>query len=102
MNAGAITPSHQELANKSGLHIGRNDIEGLFFFIELTLFMDFTEHKKMFGRVAFPDRTFIIMNNTIGYNTFTCGYSKKLINIPAAMAEPITPATFGAIACISR
>ena len=29
-------------------------------------------------------------------------YSRKLIIIPAAMAEPIIPATFGAIACMSR
>ena len=29
-------------------------------------------------------------------------YNKKLINIPAATAEPITPDTLGAIACISR
>ena len=29
-------------------------------------------------------------------------YPKKLNKIPAAMAEPITPATLGAMACISR
>jgi hypothetical protein len=29
-------------------------------------------------------------------------YSRKLSRIPAATAEPITPATFGAIACISK
>ena len=30
------------------------------------------------------------------------GYPKKLNNMPAATAEPITPATLGAIACIRR
>ena len=29
-------------------------------------------------------------------------YPKKLSNIPAATAEPITPATLGPIACINR
>src|SRR5690554_7166724 len=29
-------------------------------------------------------------------------YNKKLIIIPAATAEPITPETFGAIACINK
>jgi hypothetical protein len=29
-------------------------------------------------------------------------YPRKLSRIPAATAEPITPATFGAIACIRR
>lgn len=29
-------------------------------------------------------------------------YIKKLNKVPAATAEPITPDTFGAIACISR
>ena len=29
-------------------------------------------------------------------------YPKKLNNMPAATAEPITPATLGAIACIRR
>lgn len=29
-------------------------------------------------------------------------YSKKLNKIPAATADPITPETFGAMACISK
>ena len=29
-------------------------------------------------------------------------YTKKPSNIPAAMAEPITPATLGPMACINR
>jgi hypothetical protein len=30
------------------------------------------------------------------------GYSRKLIMMPAATADPITPATFGAMACTIR
>ena len=40
---------------------------------------------------------FLILQSVIMRN-----YKRKLIKIPAATAEPITPATFGAIACIKR
>ena len=36
------------------------------------------------------------------FYTYMLHYPKKLNNIPAATAEPITPATLGPIACISR
>ena len=35
-------------------------------------------------------------------NIITAAYARKPSRTPAATAEPITPATFGPIACISK
>ena len=42
-----------------------------------------------------PIQSFVIINNV-------SDYPKNPNRIPAATAEPITPATFGPMACISR
>lgn len=36
------------------------------------------------------------------YNNVSSNYIRNPSNIPAATAEPITPATFGPMACINR
>ena len=40
--------------------------------------------------------------NIISYYEKSCDYPKNPNSTPAATAEPITPATFGPIACINR
>ena len=45
---------------------------------------------------------FHFLINTGIYRSLIQFYNKKLSKIPAATAEPITPETLGAMACISR
>jgi|GEM_PF-3131839 len=45
---------------------------------------------------------FHFKRNPFHYQQNFFAYIKKLSKIPAATAEPITPATLGAMACISR
>lgn len=45
----------------------------------------------------------VLLQETVHlFYSFTHVYPRKLSRMPAATAEPMTPATFGPIACISR
>jgi len=57
---------------------------------------------RIWGKSKTLDRRRIIKGRDGANPVSKNNYIKKLIRIPAATALPITPATFGAIACISK
>lgn len=62
-------------------------------------FLRYTNNKNKKKRICFVGA---YPYKSSYYIYLQSSYFKKASNIPAATAEPITPATFGPIACINK